>query len=194
MPLNPSNLPQSLARFEGWFVDHALPLWSAQGYDDGRGGFYEALDFNGAPLADMTRRVRVQCRQIHTFSESGWRGWSDDAESLAARGFDFVLETACPNDGDRGCVHSLSGNGAVIDDRRDLYDQAFLLLACASRWKVAKDTRAIGLAEKTAAFLNRELASPHGGWLEDDQGTLPRRQKSAYAFVRSLYGALRGDQ
>ena len=192
MSLKSSKLQQSLTRLKGWYVDKALPLWTARSYDLAHGGFYEALDFNGAPIIDMTRRVRVQWRQIHTFSESGLRGWNDGAEALAAKGFDFALEAACPNGGERGCVHSLSSDGAVIDDRRDLYDQAFLLLACASRWKAAEDSRAIDLAEKTAAFLDRELASPHRGWLEDDQGTLPRRQNPhmhLFEAFTALYAA-----
>jgi len=118
----------------------------------------------------------VQTRQIYTFSNVGARGWHERAEPLAAKGFDFFLTHACPDHGARGCVHLLSEDGAVLDDRRDLYDQAFLLLACAARWAVARDRRAIELADKTIAFLDRELRSPHGGWLEDDRGTLPRRQ------------------
>jgi len=167
---------QSVLRLERWFREDAAPLWHARGYDAARGGFYETLDFAGAPVTGQPRRVRVQARQIHTFSQIASRGWAPEGEALAARGFDYFLAKACPNEGARGCVHHLSDDGAVLDDRRDLYDQAFLLLACASRWQAAKDQRALDLAERTIAFLNKELASPHGGWLESDRRELPRRQ------------------
>jgi len=169
-------LAASIARLKSWFTDDALPLWVSRSYDDARGGFYETLDFDGKPIIGQPRRMRVQARQIHTFTRAGLRGWHKDAEALAAKGFDYFLAHACPDHGARGCVHLLDDDGAILDDRRDLYDQAFLLLACASRWMAAKDGRAIDLAECTIAFMDAELASPHGGWLEDDRGTLPRRQ------------------
>lgn len=176
MPHNLARPQQPLLRFKDWFVEEALPLWAKQSYDHARGGFYEALNFDGAPATGLARRVRVQSRQIYVFTEVGLRGWHGDAETLAAKGFDYFLSAACPDGGARGCVHLLSEDGNIIDDRRDLYDQAFLLLACASRWKAAKDARALKLADKAIAFLDRELASAHGGWAEDDCKTLPRRQ------------------
>lgn len=165
-----------LRRFRNWFTDAAAPLWLAHGWDRARGGFYEALHFDASPSTGRARRVRTQARQIHAFSQIGVRGWGEGAEALAADGFDYFLARACPEDGARGCVFHLDDNGGVLDARRDLYDQAFLLLACASRWEAAKDQRALALAEKTVAFLDRELLSPHGGWFESDRRELPRRQ------------------
>ncbi len=167
---------QSVSTFERWFRDDALALWRTQGYDARRGGFYECLDFTGAPVTGRPRRVRVQARQIHTFSQATLCGWGEDSEALAADGFDYFLANACPDEGARGCVHHLSDDGTVLDGRRDLYDQAFALLACASRWQAAQDKRALALAERIIAFLNHELVSPHGGWLESDQRETPRRQ------------------
>lgn len=166
---------QEIERLGGWFRNVATPLWAKAAWDDAQGGFFEALDFSGAPIRGP-RRVRVQSRQVYTFSMIAARGWHADAESIAAKGFDFLLERACPGAGARGCVHVLSDNGDTLDDTRDLYDQAFLLLACAARIETAKCDRAASLAEKTVAFLDRELSSPHGGWLENDKGDLPRRQ------------------
>jgi mannose-6-phosphate isomerase len=165
-----------LAQLRDWFAGAALPFWAQHGYDALRGGFYEALNFDGTPSVGRPRRVRTQARQIHTFSQAGLRGWHDGAEELAAKGFDYFLDKACLDGGARGCVHHLADDGSALDGRRDLYDQAFLLLACASRWQAAKDDRALALAEKTVDFLNRELASPHGGWVESDAKELPRRQ------------------
>mgnify|MGYP000227020108 FL=1 len=166
----------SMERFKAWFVQDCLPLWAARAYDSARGGFHESLDFNGAPAGDGVRRVRVQARQIYTFSMAALAGWAPEGERLAALGFDDFLDKACPEAGARGCVHLLSDDGEVLDDRRDLYDQAFLLLACSARWKAAKDKRATELAWRAMDFLDRELVSPHGGWLENDRGETPRRQ------------------
>lgn len=192
-----SDFEQSCTRFRRWFVDDALPLWAARGYDHERGGFYEALNFDATPSDGRPRRVRAQARQIHTFSQAGLRGWHQDAETLAAKGFDYFLEKACPENGVRGCVHLIDDNGAVLDDKRDLYDQAFLLLACASRWEAAKDTRAMSLADKTIDFMNEELASPYGGWVESDARELPRRQNPhihLFEAFMALYRATSEDR
>lgn len=178
-------------------MEDALPLWAARGYDHDHGGFYEALNFDGSPSTGRPRRVRAQTRQIHTFSQAGLRGWHEGAEALAAKGFDYLLEKACPDNGARGCVHLIDDEGAVIDDKRDLYDQAFLLLACASRWQAAKDDRALALARNTIEFMNAELASPHGGWLESDERELPRRQNPhmhLFEAFLALYRTTGDDQ
>ncbi len=186
----------ALARLRDWFLTDALPLWAAQGYDHARGGFHEALNFDGTPAAGRSRRVRSQARQIHAFSQSGLRGWHDGAEALAAKGFDYFLARACPDEGARGCAHRLDSEGAVIDERRDLYDQAFLLLASASRWEAAKDERALHLADRTIAFLESELASAHGGWLESDRAELPRRQNPHMHLIEAFLALHRvtGDE
>ena len=166
---------QAIERLGGWFRNAAAPLWAEAAWDDAHGGFFEALDYRGDPIRGP-RRVRVQSRQVYAFSMIAARGWHAGAESIAARGFDYLIDRACPDGGARGCVFILGDDGAVLDDKRDLYDQAFLLLACAARIETANCNRAAALAEKTVAFLDRELASPHGGWIESDKGKLPRRQ------------------
>jgi mannose-6-phosphate isomerase len=172
------------SRLKDWFVDRALPLWASAGVD-AKGGFYESLSFNGAPLPGR-RRVRVQCRQIYTFTEAAARGWLPQGEAIAARGFERLIKTAVPQDGARGCVHALHDDGAIDQHLRDLYDQAFLLLACAARIKAADDPRARMIAKNTLAFLDREFASPFGGYRENDRGGHPRRQNPHMHLFEAL--------
>lgn len=171
-------------RFEDWFVTRALPLWADAGVDS-NGGFFEALDSTGAPVPGR-RRVRVQCRQVHTFTEAARRGWLAGGDAIAARGFDRLIATAVPNDGARGCVHALHDDGSVDQHLRDLYDQAFLILACAARIRATDDKRALTVAKNTLAFLDREFASPHGGYREDDHGGHPRRQNPHMHLFEAL--------
>ncbi|MEQ8934302.1 MAG: AGE family epimerase/isomerase [Amphiplicatus sp.] len=188
-------LTGALSRFVGWHREQALPLWAGAAWDEARGGFYEALDFAGAPL-EGPRRVRVQSRQIHAFLEAAQSGWAPGGEALARKGFEYSLANACPDGGARGCIHALAADGAVIDARRDLYDQAFLLLACSSVWRALKDRRALDLAGATLAFLDADLASPAGGYLEDDRGARPRRQNPhmhLFEALLALYEAT-GDE
>lgn len=169
-----TRLTAAIDRLTDWYLSAALPLW-ARNAADASGLFYESLDFSGAPITGQRRRVRVQSRQVHTFTHAALKGWLPEGEAIAARGFRRLIETACPDGAARGCVHLIDDDGAVVDGKRDLYDQAFLLLACSARM-TAGDPRAREIAERTLAFLDHELASPHGGYFEDDEGGLPRRQ------------------
>lgn len=183
------NFPAAAKRLEDWFVAHALPLWAKAGVD-AAGGFHESLDASGAPLRGR-RRVRVQCRQIHTFTEAAQRGWLPGGERIAQRGFTRLIETAVPNDGARGCIHTLNDDGGADQRLRDLYDQAFLLLACAARINADGDPRALHVAQNTLAFLDRELASPHGGFRENDRGGHPRRQNPHMHLFEALLALAR---
>jgi mannose-6-phosphate isomerase len=170
-----NRLAAAIDMLKDWYVGAALPLW-ARVAADARGAFHESLDFGGRPIVGQPRRVRVQCRQIHTFANAARRGWLVEGERIAAKGFGRLVETACPEGGARGCVHLIDDDGGVIDTTRDLYDQAFLLLACAARIGTADDSAARDLSARTQDFLDRELASNAGGYFEDDRRKTPRRQ------------------
>lgn len=185
-----TRLQAAIDRLTDWHVERALPLWARAGVD-ASGGFYESLDFTGAPVTGQNRRVRVQSRQVYTFTHAALKGWLPEGEAIAARGFQRLVETACPDRAARGCVHLIDDEGAVVDATRDLYDQAFLLLAASARI-VAGDPYADEIAKRTLDFLDRELASPHGGYLEGDEGGLPRRQNPhmhLFEAMMALYAA-----
>ena len=177
-------------RFEEWYRTDALPLW-ARAAADRAGAFYEQLDFNGGPVTGTPRRVRVQSRQIHSFTRAALAGWLPEGDAIADRGFRRLLETACPDNAARGCAHLVDDDGRIIDATRDLYDQAFLILAAAARI-VAGDDTAREIAERTLAFIDSELGSEHGGHLENDRRSLPRRQNPhmhLFEATMALYAA-----
>ena len=169
-----TRLDTAIQRLYRWHVAGALPVWAEAAVDE-NGSFIESLDFSGRAILGQPRRVRVQSRQVYTFSEAARRGWLERGEEIAARGFRRLVETACPGAAARGCVHLINDAGGIVDDRRDLYDQAFLLLACAARL-AAGDRAAAEIVESTLTFLDAELASPFGGYLESDHNVSPRRQ------------------
>lgn len=187
-----TRLTAAIDRLREWHVADALALWARAGAD-ASGAFYESLDFSGRPITGQPRRVRVQSRQVYTFSNAASRGFLPEGEEIAARGFQRLIETACA-DGARGCAHLIDDQGAVIDATRDLYDQSFLLLAASARIAAANDTRACEIAERTLKFLDAGLASAHGGYREDDRATLPRRQNPhmhLFEATMALYAATR---
>jgi mannose-6-phosphate isomerase len=66
--------------------------------------------------------------------------------------------------------------GVVVDPAVDLYDHACVLLGLAWLLKATGDRRYRDWIDETLAAQDDTLAASHGGWAEDDRGTLPRRQ------------------
>ena len=77
---------------------------------------------------------------------------------------------------ERGCALLLKADGSVLDSTRDLYTQAFYLLALAWRFRLSSDAKWLEAADRQIAFLDTEMASPEGGYIESIPDRLPRRQ------------------
>src|SRR3984893_13301870 len=56
-------------------IDHCLPLWSTEGWDQSTGGFVERLGIDGRADRAAPRRVRVQARPIYCFAKAAQLGW-----------------------------------------------------------------------------------------------------------------------
>lgn len=121
------------AQLRTWLAGTALPLWAQQGYDHKRGGFQERLSAQG-PLSADARRARVQMRQVYVFAQAAAVGGPGDAGRLVKEGLEHFFAHYRRAD---GLFRTLcSAEGAVLDDRAFLYDQAFVLLALAESHKV----------------------------------------------------------
>jgi mannose-6-phosphate isomerase len=134
------------ARLTGWLTDSAYPLWARNGIDAANGGFIETLGQNGAGLAHP-RRARVHPRQIYAFAQARSFGWTGDVTGIVRRGMDYFERFYRRPD---GLFRTLAAvDGAPLDDRAVLYDQAFALLGYAA---------AAGALDARDAFEQRALA------------------------------------
>lgn len=161
-------------RLKTWLTSAALPFWAKRGME-AHFGWYEYLTPDRQPAVDAVRRFRVQARQIYTYALAARHGWFDGRE-IVARGFDFMLEKGLGRDSEPGFIHLLAPDYSVSNPKRDLYDHAFYLLACASVYGLTGNAAAKKTAKDIAAFLNKYLKSAHGGWRESIPESLPRRQ------------------
>jgi mannose/cellobiose epimerase-like protein (N-acyl-D-glucosamine 2-epimerase family) len=157
-------------------IEHSLPLWSREGWDSSRGGFVEQLDVEGRADYAVPRRVRVQARQIYCFAKAAQMGWYPDGREVAIKGLDYLLAKARGPDGRPGFVHSLGPDGSAISSVRDTYDHAFVLLALATVYQLTNDAQVSHEIVSLLNFLDSDLRSPHGGFIEGIPATLPRRQ------------------
>jgi mannose-6-phosphate isomerase len=117
------------ARLVAWLADAAFPLWARNGIDPLNGGFIETLAQNGAGLPHP-RRARVHPRQIYAFAQAQRLGWQGDVGGILRRGTQYFVSHYQRPD---GLFRTLAAvDGAPLDERAVLYDQAFALLGFAA--------------------------------------------------------------
>jgi mannose/cellobiose epimerase-like protein (N-acyl-D-glucosamine 2-epimerase family) len=165
-------------------IEHALPLWSGEGWDKTNGGFIEKLDIEGSADRAAPRRVRVQARQIYCFAKAAQIGWYPKGKEIALKGLDYLLSKAKSPDGRPGFVHLLAPDGSTVNFMRDAYDHAFVLLALSTAYQLNNDE-----LEALLAFLDTDLRSPHGGFIEGIPATLPRRQNPQMHLFEAMIAA-----
>lgn len=178
---------QSIGSLRQWLVEHAWPLWRDHGVDRQAGGFHEALDASTLTCPVQFRRLRVLTRQIHVFSCTARHGL-DGADALVEFGLDFLLRRARQPDGAYAWRFAL--DGSVIDQRRDLYDHAFVLLALSSAATVMSKSRLRTEALGLMAWLDAHMKHPAGGYVEAlPLANEPRRQNPHMHLLEATLAA-----
>jgi mannose/cellobiose epimerase-like protein (N-acyl-D-glucosamine 2-epimerase family) len=156
-------------RLLNWLIADACPLWSTRGVDRVGGGFEELL--RGTEPVTAPRRVRVQPRQVAAFVGASRLGWDGDARGLAAHGLNYVLSKYRRADGLFRTL--ISADGASLDDRALLYDQAFVLLGLAEAHRVAPTLGADVEARALRALIFCHYKQEGPGFESDPEGALP---------------------
>jgi mannose/cellobiose epimerase-like protein (N-acyl-D-glucosamine 2-epimerase family) len=178
-----------IARLKARMIDHALPLWSGEGWDRATGGFIDRLSPDGRADAQAPRRIMVQARQIYCFAKAAQMGWYPQGREVALKGLDYLLTKAKSPDGKPGFVHVLTPEGAVLKPGRDTYDHAFVLLALATVYALDRDAQIRGEIDALCHFLDTQLRSPHGGFLEGLPPSMPRRQNPHMHLFEAMIAA-----
>ncbi|MGH6992963.1 MAG: AGE family epimerase/isomerase, partial [Caulobacteraceae bacterium] len=144
--------------YRRWLMLSALPVWWALGADHQRGGFFDAIGADGAPL-EAPKRSRVQSRQIFVFARAGALAWPGPWRAAIEHGVRHIERRFVRDDG----LHRLlvGEDGAPPDDRALLYEQAFALLALAARGPDCADE-----AGRLALALERRFRHSAGAFAE----------------------------
>jgi len=187
----PSPLPhlkERAARARTWLFEHALPLWWSRGYDTHARCFHERISQDGAPLADLPRRVRVQARQTVVYARAGMLGWNGPWREAVGAGADVLTTRGLRADG--GTRHLLSPDGAPADERRDLYDLAFVLFGLAEAGRALRRGDLLAQAAALADWLEQHWADAAGGFREGEVTPTPPRRQNPHMHVFEAFLAL----
>jgi mannose/cellobiose epimerase-like protein (N-acyl-D-glucosamine 2-epimerase family) len=155
-----------------WLRTYAYPLWATQGYDHIHGGFHESLTGAG-PTVEQPRRLRVAARQIYSFARAAALGWSPaDAAWLVTEGMEYLLRHYRRPD---GLFRTLvAADGRSLDERAQLYDQAFVLLALAESQSVlGPQPELLQKARELRAALYHQLKRSGPGFSSGVPDALP---------------------
>jgi mannose/cellobiose epimerase-like protein (N-acyl-D-glucosamine 2-epimerase family) len=188
-PTNGSDSGDIVANLKSRMVDHSLPLWSTEGWDPTAGGFVDRLTPDGRADRLAPRRVFVQARQIYCFAKAAEIGWYPEGREIALKGLEHLLAKAKSPDGKPGFVHELAHDGSMLDPLRDSYDHAFVLLALASVYALTRDAQIRTEIDALCGYLDSQLRSPHGGFLEGWPASMPRRQNPQMHLFEAMIAA-----
>lgn len=179
-----NGLKRNAAIARHWLFEQALPLWWERGFDRASGCFHEQLLADGTPDGSP-RRVRVQARQTSVYALAGQLGWQGPWRDAAEAGVDVLLHKAIRADG--GTRHLLGADGSPLDERRDLYDLAFVVFALAEAARALRTPELVVEAKKLLAWINANWSHPSGGY---EQGEVtparPRRQNPHMHLFEAL--------
>ena len=178
-----------VAKLKLRMIEHALPLWSTEGWDATTGGFIERLHPDGRADRLAPRRVRVQARQIYCYAKAAQMGWYPQGRDIALKGLEYLLATAKAPDGRPGFVNTLMPDGTVKDPLRDSYDHAFVLLALSTVYALDRDAQVRAEIDALLSFMDAHLRSPHGGVLEGLPSSMPRRQNPHMHLFEAMIAA-----
>jgi mannose/cellobiose epimerase-like protein (N-acyl-D-glucosamine 2-epimerase family) len=171
----------------GWLTDHAWPLWLAHGVDWERRAFHEHLDHASLQCRASFRRLRVAARQTYVFSRAARHGVPRAAEATVI-GLEFLRGPARLADG--GYAWRFDLDNRPIDETRDLYDHAFVLLAFAAAAGVVGADEVREDALKLLDYIATRFAHAEDGYVESiPAGSGERRQNPHMHLFEALLAA-----
>lgn len=132
-----------------WLLEQAAPFWS----DIGRrpvGLFAERLAHDRTP-DEAYYRIFVQARQIYVMGAAGALGWDGPWRALIKETITTLLQKARRDDG--FFVHKLDRDANILDERADLYDQAFVLFALGVSGRALQDETYFDVAAELMGVL-----------------------------------------
>lgn len=169
-----------------WLKNRSWPLWLDYGVDWQAGAFHESLTLQNYQVPSDFRRLRVLARQIYVFSQAHQHGLKRADEAVEI-GLAYLRQHALQSDGGYAWRFSLGGD--VIDNRRDLYDHAFVLLALSAAAGIGASDSLRVQALQLDAFINTHLRHDQAGYLEQLPPALPRRQNPHMHLLEAYLAA-----
>src|SRR6476620_12440765 len=149
-------------------VEKILPYWYDTTLDRTRGGYILSDDVQKKRAA-TEKQIVTQSRLIWTFSHVHRKGYSNAQRNYlkaAEHGYRFLIEKFLDkNHG--GYFWTIDLNGQVLDDRKILYGEAFVIYGLVEYYRASNDENALRHSTELYDHLQKHAYDrKNGGWIE----------------------------
>ncbi|CAK7192841.1 Cellobiose 2-epimerase [Commensalibacter sp. Nvir] len=161
----PSYVIRKYEQFSHWLFNYAFPYWGEIGCDGPKNnphlwGAHEQLKLDGSPDFPGYKRMRVQARQLYSFTQAAMLGWSQ-GNKIAEYLYQFIKKGLI---GEGQWAKTLTREGQVLDNSSDLYDLAFIIFSLSWYARLSGDIEPIRKARQTVRWIKQYMACPRGGF------------------------------
>lgn len=181
-----SRVADSAHEARTWLLEAAAPMWSQTGRTKS-GLFAERIALTGEPDASYFRTF-VQARHIFSFATIGKMGWHGPWKELIAETTERLI--CCAKRADGLFVHLLDAQCRWLDDRADLYDQAFILFALGTAGGALGRDDLFDEAERLLDRLETAWNHPAGGFREGEIADSIVRRQNPHMHLLEAFLAL----
>ncbi|PAP76000.1 AGE family epimerase/isomerase [Rubrivirga marina] len=147
-------------------VDHILPFWAERTLDDEHGGFVGRIDGHGRRVPEAAKGSVLNARILWTFAAAcralGTDRWCAEADRACD-----ALRTHFADPEHGGVYWTVAPDGTPVDDKKQVYAQAFTIYALAEHVRQRGDGEALAWAQDLYRLLEDRAVDPeHGGYIE----------------------------
>ncbi len=130
------------AELEAELQENILPFWINRMTDPLEGGFYGRMLNDGAVIPGAPRGAVLNARILWTFSAAYNSTGREEYLQMARKSFRYFLSSFIDKEFG-GVFWSVSYGGEMLNDRKQIYAQAFAIYALSEFYKASQDADAI---------------------------------------------------
>lgn len=147
-------------------LEDLLNWWASHALDESNGGFYGKIDNHNIVDPEAPKGLVLNTRILYTFSAAYLLEKRKQDLALAERAFTYLLNHFLdPTYG--GFYWSVDFKGKPLDDKKQIYGQAFAIYALATYYKACKEAKALEIAKATFSLLEQHSFDPkNSGYIE----------------------------
>ena len=170
-----------------WLIEIAVPQWCSRGRTES-GLFAERMALDGTPN-DEYFRTFVQARHIYSMVAAARAGWTGPEKRLVSETVRTLITRAKRSDG--LYVHRLDRYATVLDERADLYDQAFVLFSLGIAGGALGDESLFDEAEALLDAITARWSHPEGGFREGEIVDPSIRRQNPHMHLLEAFSVLK---
>lgn len=131
-----------------------LHFWESRMVDHQNGGFYGRIDGEGILHESADKSVILNTRILWTFSAAFQLTQQPEHKKIADRAFDYINRFFVDTK-HGGVFWMVNAEGKVVNDKKQVYAQAFAIYALAEYHKISPDSKALDLAKTLFVLLEK---------------------------------------